>query len=254
MCQWFCGWVLALEQAGTRSVLEGVRRAGADGPWADAQKEQEQSVLRASGESFRDQLVAACLHAGYAAHFQLAHAEGTVRSYHVHYTDSEAKDGAAGCAQSLPSVAISDIQEVQGYKSRIWCVTVQHDDHLVFVQRALRDAHGKGAVVRASQAVIIGQCHLKYAFQTDTKLYMILEYFNGGELFFHLKSNGRFSEERAKFYAAEILCAIECLHANSIVYRDLKPEVRAHSPPHCMRCAACCAYACLQNVTLCVRA
>jgi len=66
---------------------------------------------------------------------------------------------------------------------------------------------------------------LKYAFQTDTKLYMILEYFNGGELFFHLKSNGRFNEERPKFYAAEILCAIECLHANSIVYRDLKPEV-----------------------------
>lgn len=75
---------------------------------------------------------------------------------------------------------------------------------------------------------------LKYAFQTDTKLYMILEYFNGGELFFHLKSNGRFSEERAKFYAAEILCAIECLHANSIVYRDLKPEVQTHTaPPPC---------------------
>lgn len=41
-------------------------------------------------------------------------------------------------------------------------------------------------------------CHLKYAFQTETKLYMILEYFNGGELFFHLKSNGRFQEDRAK--------------------------------------------------------
>src|SRR4051812_38810410 len=44
-------------------------------------------------------------------------------------------------------------------------------------------------------------CHLKYAFQTDTKLYMLLEYFNGGELFFHLKANGRFQEDRAKFYA-----------------------------------------------------
>lgn len=66
--------------------------------------------------------------------------------------------------------------------------------------------------------------HLKFAFQTDTKLYMILEYFTGGELFFHLKTNGRFAEERAKFYAAEIVLALECLHHHTIVYRDLKPE------------------------------
>jgi len=67
-------------------------------------------------------------------------------------------------------------------------------------------------------------CHLKYAFQTDSKLYMILEYFNGGELFFHLKANGRFTEERARYYCAEIVLALECLHAHTIVYRDLKPE------------------------------
>lgn len=65
---------------------------------------------------------------------------------------------------------------------------------------------------------------LRFAFQTDTKLYMILDYFTGGELFFHLKSHGRFPEERAKFYAAEIVLALECLHKNDIVYRDLKPE------------------------------
>jgi serum/glucocorticoid-regulated kinase 2 len=67
-------------------------------------------------------------------------------------------------------------------------------------------------------------CNLKYAFQTDTKLYMVFDFFNGGELFFHLKANGRFQEERAKYYAAEIVCALECLHQHTIVYRDLKPE------------------------------
>ncbi|ETO15058.1 protein kinase 2 [Reticulomyxa filosa] len=55
-------------------------------------------------------------------------------------------------------------------------------------------------------------------------LYMILDFFNGGELFFHLKNEGRFNEKRSKFYAAEICSALECLHLKGIIYRDLKPE------------------------------
>ena len=65
---------------------------------------------------------------------------------------------------------------------------------------------------------------LRFAFQTQDKLYMVLDYFTGGELFYHLKANGRFSEELARFYAAEITLALECLHSHTIVYRDLKPE------------------------------
>jgi len=65
---------------------------------------------------------------------------------------------------------------------------------------------------------------LHYAFQTKDKLYMILDFINGGELFFHLKKEGRFTEARVKFYAAQITCAIAHLHSLGIVYRDLKPE------------------------------
>lgn len=65
---------------------------------------------------------------------------------------------------------------------------------------------------------------LRFAFQTDHKLYMILDYFTGGELFFHLKKETRFNETRARFYAAEIALALDCLHRNDIIYRDLKPE------------------------------
>ena len=46
----------------------------------------------------------------------------------------------------------------------------------------------------------------------------------GGELFFYLRKYIRFSEEVVKFYAAEILLAIEFMHQNKIIYRDLKPE------------------------------
>lgn len=65
---------------------------------------------------------------------------------------------------------------------------------------------------------------LHYAFQTPKKLYMVLEYCAGGELFFHLSRAGRFSEGRCRFYAAEICLAIEYLHSLDIIYRDLKPE------------------------------
>eukprot|EP00475_Leptophrys_vorax_P031048 TRINITY_DN4690_c0_g1_i2.p1 TRINITY_DN4690_c0_g1~~TRINITY_DN4690_c0_g1_i2.p1 ORF type:complete len:455 (-),score=114.79 TRINITY_DN4690_c0_g1_i2:1390-2694(-) len=65
---------------------------------------------------------------------------------------------------------------------------------------------------------------LRFAFQTDTKLYMVTDFFNGGELFFHLKNSGRFDEERTVFYAAQIVCALEHLHEKNIIYRDLKPE------------------------------
>src|SRR3989338_7123511 len=65
---------------------------------------------------------------------------------------------------------------------------------------------------------------LFYAFQTDEKLYLVLQFLPGGELFFHLKEETKFDVERAKFYAAQIVLAIEHLHKNDIIYRDLKPE------------------------------
>lgn len=65
---------------------------------------------------------------------------------------------------------------------------------------------------------------LKYSFQTAELLCFVLEYVNGGELFFHLSREKVFTEDRAKFYAAEITLAINYLHDHSIIYRDLKLE------------------------------
>uniref|UniRef100_A0A5F5PXD8 non-specific serine/threonine protein kinase n=2 Tax=Equus TaxID=9789 RepID=A0A5F5PXD8_HORSE len=63
---------------------------------------------------------------------------------------------------------------------------------------------------------------LKYAFQTHDRLCFVMEYANGGELFFHLSRERVFTEERARFYGAEIVSALEYLHSRDVVYRDIK--------------------------------
>ncbi|KAA3456973.1 serine/threonine-protein kinase AtPK2/AtPK19-like [Gossypium australe] len=65
---------------------------------------------------------------------------------------------------------------------------------------------------------------LRYSFQTKSKLYLILDFINGGHLFFHLYRQGIFSEDQARFYTAEIVSAVSHLHNCGIVHRDLKPE------------------------------
>jgi serine/threonine protein kinase len=65
---------------------------------------------------------------------------------------------------------------------------------------------------------------LKFSFQTDADLYLVTDFKSGGELFWHLQRETRFSEERARFYIAELVLALEHLHKYNIVYRDLKPE------------------------------
>ena len=65
---------------------------------------------------------------------------------------------------------------------------------------------------------------LKFSFQTPADLYLVTDYMSGGELFWHLQREGRFDEDRAKFYIAELVLALQHLHQHDIVYRDLKPE------------------------------
>ncbi|XP_028178689.1 ribosomal protein S6 kinase 2 beta [Ostrinia nubilalis] len=65
---------------------------------------------------------------------------------------------------------------------------------------------------------------LHYAFQTAGKLYLILDFLRGGDLFSRLSKEVMFTEEDVKFYLAELALALEHVHKLGIIYRDLKPE------------------------------
>ncbi|KAI9101840.1 kinase-like domain-containing protein [Phlyctochytrium arcticum] len=72
--------------------------------------------------------------------------------------------------------------------------------------------------------------NLHSCFQTDTRVYFVMEYVSGGDLMAHIQEKKRFSQARAKFYACEVLLALEYFHRNNIIYRDLKLDNILMSP------------------------
>ena len=68
--------------------------------------------------------------------------------------------------------------------------------------------------------------NIKSAFQDDTNLYLVSEFMQGGDMFFHMHDGQIviFSHDKTRFYMLELVLALESLHKNNMVYRDLKPE------------------------------
>ena len=68
--------------------------------------------------------------------------------------------------------------------------------------------------------------NIKSAFQDDTNLYLVSEFMQGGDMFFHMHDGQIviFSHDKTRFYILELVLALESLHKNNMVYRDLKPE------------------------------
>ena len=65
---------------------------------------------------------------------------------------------------------------------------------------------------------------LEYAFQTKDKIFFVMDFIRGGEMYTNLRRCKKYNEKRAKFYAAQVFLALKYLHDLGFVYRDLKPE------------------------------
>nr|ABI14421.1 cAMP-dependent protein kinase [Karlodinium veneficum]ACU45272.1 cAMP-dependent protein kinase [Karlodinium veneficum] len=103
----------------------------------------------------------------------------------------------------------------------VYAMKMLRKDHIV-KRNQVEHTQAERNVLQVVKHPFIVELHA--AFQTPKKLHFVLEFCAGGELFFHLSRAGRFSEGRCKFYACEILLALQYLHSLNIIYRDLKPE------------------------------
>uniref|UniRef100_A0A1I8MIG7 non-specific serine/threonine protein kinase n=1 Tax=Musca domestica TaxID=7370 RepID=A0A1I8MIG7_MUSDO len=108
-------------------------------------------------------------------------------------------------------------------KDQLYAMKVLKKDTVVQKKKTAEHTTTERQVLEAIQQspFLVG---LHYAFQTDSKLYLVLDYVSGGELFTHLYKAEHFSESTVRVYIAEVVLALEHLHKLGIIYRDIKLE------------------------------
>jgi serum/glucocorticoid-regulated kinase 2 len=104
---------------------------------------------------------------------------------------------------------------------KIYALKAIRKSHIVSRSEVTHTLAERTVLARVDNPFIVP---LKFSFQSPEKLYLVLSFINGGELFYHLQREGKFELSRARFYTCELLSALECLHSLDVIYRDLKPE------------------------------
>ena len=108
-----------------------------------------------------------------------------------------------------------------GARPKFYAMKILEKDKII-ARKDVAHANAERRILQQIKHPFIVRLH--YAFQTGEKLYMVMDFVSGGDLYFHLRRCRRFQMELVRKWLCELVLAIEYLHSMNIVYRDLKPE------------------------------
>ncbi|MBN3276409.1 KS6A3 kinase, partial [Polyodon spathula] len=117
--------------------------------------------------------------------------------------------------------AVTSTVVADEHRSVLSQTCVDSDEIAAQIRDRVRTKMERDILVEVNHPFIV---KLHYAFQTEGKLYLILDFLRGGDLFTRLSKEVMFTEEDVKYYLAELALALDHLHSLGIIYRDLKPE------------------------------
>ena len=146
------------------------------------------------------------------------------------------RDGKPSVASTSVKLGPKDFELLnvvgQGAFGKVFQVRLKHTNE-IYAMKVLKKSHilEKDHIdyMRVEREILTSVSHpfivtLFNTFQTSSKLYMVMEFINGGHLFFQLYDQGLFTEDIARFFAAEMVLAVGHLHSLGFVHRDMKPE------------------------------
>lgn len=120
----------------------------------------------------------------------------------------------------------------RGSVSKVFLVREKSDGSL-FAMKAMGKnvilEHDLLEAIHSEKTILQGNKHpflagVEYVFQSETKVYFVMKFYRGGDLFFHLSNAQRMPEDTVRFYAMQIAMALGDLHSRNILYRDQKTE------------------------------
>ena len=111
--------------------------------------------------------------------------------------------------------------ELSSIRTRYFALKVMSKENIIRLQQ-LEHVRSETMILLALRFPFIVE--LYSIFQDERNHYMLMEHIDGGDMFERMRCLGAFSESVAKFYAAELVLALEHMHSQQIVHRDLKPE------------------------------